>query len=135
MVSCWILIYATCGGSCDKSWIESVMGKPRLDIKWQIKWLSVHEFARYTKIHIKYNILISRKLQYPARFWRCQCHNFYCMCFGVKLVFEVSRGFLYTESLAVNILQTVPLVCYIFKRLKMRKLKKNSKMKTECIKN
>jgi hypothetical protein len=30
---------------------------------------SVHEVARYTKIHIKYNVLISGKLRYPAILW------------------------------------------------------------------
>jgi hypothetical protein len=30
---------------------------------------SVREVARYTNIHIEYNILISGKLQYPANIW------------------------------------------------------------------
>jgi len=35
---------------------------------------SVHEGARYTKIHIRQNILIPRKLQYMATSfpWRCR---------------------------------------------------------------
>jgi hypothetical protein len=33
------------------------------------KNISVHEVARYTTILVKYNTLISRKLQYPANLW------------------------------------------------------------------
>jgi hypothetical protein len=33
----------------------------------------VHVVARYTKIHIKYSILISGKLQYPANLWSRRC--------------------------------------------------------------
>jgi hypothetical protein len=34
---------------------------------------SVHEFARYTKLHIGYNILMPRKLCYPASLWSWKC--------------------------------------------------------------
>jgi hypothetical protein len=34
---------------------------------------SVHEVARYTKIHVKYNVLISGKLRYPATLWSGGC--------------------------------------------------------------
>jgi hypothetical protein len=34
---------------------------------------SVHGLARYTKIHVQYNILISGKLRYPANSWSWGC--------------------------------------------------------------
>ena len=71
----------------------------------------------------------SYNIQQPFGSGGAKCHNFYCTCFGVKQVFEVWRGFLYTESLAFNILQKVSLVCYIFKRVKMRKLKTSPRWK------
>ena len=43
---------------------------------------SVHVVARYTKIHIRYKILISRKLQYLTILWcqRCQITQILLSC-------------------------------------------------------
>lgn len=44
------------------------MGKTGQDSKWQMVG-SVHKVARYTKIHIRCNILVYGKLQYLAVLW------------------------------------------------------------------
>jgi hypothetical protein len=45
---------------------------------------SVRVVARYTKVHIKHNILISGKFRYPANLWSRRC--------------RISQFLLYTES-------------------------------------
>jgi hypothetical protein len=34
---------------------------------------AIHEVARYDKVYIVYNALLSRKLQYPATSWYQKC--------------------------------------------------------------
>jgi hypothetical protein len=48
--------------------IEGAGKKPKSSVNDKVKNRRVHEVARYTKIHIKYNILISGKLRHPANF-------------------------------------------------------------------
>ena len=57
-------------------------------INWQIKWLcpSTSLPDKHTKIHIKYYILIFRKLQYPGTlwFWKCQLSQLLLYVFWCK---------------------------------------------------
>lgn len=120
-------MYAACGGNCDKNWIENVMGKPWQAIKWQIKWLclstSLLDTRRYT-LCITFKYPESYNIQQPFGSGGANVTTFTARVL-VWNMYSKSQEDFYTQSLAVNILQKVSLVCYIFKRLKMRKLKKN----------
>lgn len=50
---------------------------------------TVHEFARYVKICIRYNVLISGKSCHLVTLWfqTCQCHKLYSIFFT-----EIMRG-------------------------------------------
>jgi hypothetical protein len=58
--------------------------------------MSVHIGARYDKIHIRHNILISEKLQYLATYfcWRCWIIQF--------LLYSVCQIFLIVSSINVD---------------------------------
>jgi hypothetical protein len=75
-----------------------------------------HEVARYTKTHIRYNFLISRKLQYPATLWSggARYHNFY-FTKKTKYVFlscEQNAGQIQTYNSNIHFLN---IYIYIFK--------------------
>jgi hypothetical protein len=63
--------------STDEKEIVSVLGKTGQDIKWQIKWWGLPMELLGMPIHIRYNILLVEKVQYPLtpslwRYWTSQ---------------------------------------------------------------
>ena len=60
-------IYVPCYMCNDEKGIESAVGKTVQATKFEIE--SAHVVATYSKIHIRYNILVSRKLQASASMW------------------------------------------------------------------
>jgi hypothetical protein len=51
----------------------------------------VNEVARYTKIHVKYNILISGKFQYPANLWSQRCPTLQILLYTVAFLRAVKK--------------------------------------------
>ena len=70
------IIYTPCYIISDGKGIESVTGKSRWDMKWQIKWTGMPKRLLYRlgKILVRYTVLISRELQYPGA---AICRNLY----------------------------------------------------------
>ena len=108
LVSCWLfkITCTPCYVSSDEEEILRAVGKIGQDIMWQIKWLHLSmrclstptymlgiEAARYTKINIRYIVLISRQLQY-----------FTTLSSRINQLFQcVLLIFCYAYALALNI--------------------------------
>jgi hypothetical protein len=71
----YIYIYIPCYASSDEKKIENVARKPVHHIKCHIRWLSQSmRLLGSLKLCIRYNILISKNLLYPATLWSWGCH-------------------------------------------------------------